>query len=295
MICFFRDGGEDVPGCTDGEKDQSRNDYCIVDPNSSNQPSSAPSNSPSPTSVPTVSASPTQEPSMKPTGKPSVSFAPTDRPSFVPTMYPTNFPSDIPSDIPSFLPTLNPTLSFAPSSSHSPTEAPTDAPTANSREEVRLRLYWEDGYMWQESTNEKYWCMMHTYNGYPGTGKCWHGLKVEDCHQDMVYVAECNDDDRQKFNIYTMPGGSHLMIALAYHDDYRYENSRTYCLARSDFSIVIDECDMWNAKQRWWNPRGAVWQKRMELSPITYASQCATQAHHPKSGEVRFTNQYKLD
>ena len=49
------------------------------------------------------------------------------------------------------------------------------------------------------------------------------------------------------------------MIALAYHDDYRNEDARSYCLQREDFSIVIAPCDMWNAKQRWWNPRGAVW------------------------------------
>ena len=119
--------------------------------------------------------------------------------------------------------------------------------------------------------------MISSYNGFPGTGKCWHGLNTEPCHQDMVYVARCDSDKRQEFSILPMPGGTQYQIAL-------YDQNQ--CLERFEYSLVLRECDYMNPLQRFWLPRGALFQKRFELSPITLANHCVTQSHHPKSGEV---------
>jgi len=119
--------------------------------------------------------------------------------------------------------------------------------------------------------------MISNYRGFPGTGKCWHELKTEPCHQDMLYIARCDTDKRQMLTIIPMPGGSQFQISLY------GENT---CLERLEYSLVLRECNYMNPLQRFWIPRGAVYQKRFELSPITLANHCVTQAHHPKSGEV---------
>ena len=120
-------------------------------------------------------------------------------------------------------------------------------------------------------------CMISDYRGFPGTGKCWHGLRTEPCHQDMVYVARCDSDRRQQFNILPMKGGTQYQIGI--HGEDR-------CMQRSEYSLVLETCNVNNPLQRFWMPRGTTDQKRFELSPITLANYCVTQSHHPKSGEV---------
>jgi hypothetical protein len=34
----------------------------------------------------------------------------------------------------------------------------------------RIKLYWEEGYMWQNQTVESEWCMVTDFDGYPGDG-----------------------------------------------------------------------------------------------------------------------------
>ena len=119
--------------------------------------------------------------------------------------------------------------------------------------------------------------MINNYRGFPGTGKCWHGLHTEPCHDDMVYVSRCESDKRQEFSILPMPGGNQYQIAV---------NNDNLCLQRFEYSLMLQECNYMNPLQRFWIPRGALFQKRFEFSPITLPNHCVTQAHHPKSGEV---------
>ena len=131
-------------------------------------------------------------------------------------------------------------------------------------------------------------CMISDYRGFPGTGKCWHGLRTEPCHKDMLYVARCDSDQRQEFNVIPMKGGTQYQIAV--HDEDR-------CLERLEYSLILASCNENNPLQRFWMPRGATYQKRFELSPITLANYCVTQSHHPKSvseTEQECTLQYHL-
>ena len=49
-----------------------------------------------------------------------------------------------------------------------------------------MRLYWKNGYLWQESPSEKKWCMMCK------SGSCPKGSGIK--------IARCNRDDyRQQF------------------------------------------------------------------------------------------------
>ena len=307
LICFQRDQNDPVPGCLG--TDSSRNDYCIVDPNA--VPSESPSASPMPTNVATTMA-------------PTSSNQPTLRPTVSPS--PTIPPSDMPSYVPSDMPSLIPSMSLAPTVSSEPTGVPSGAPTIEPLEGIRLKLYWEEGYLWQdetierkckytyyhgietvndcyvddwngspllrlsfltfcipklllqpsplEPTNQRIGCMISDYRGFPGTGKCWHGLRTEDCHQDMVYVARCDSDKRQEFSILPMKGGTQYLISL---------HAENKCLERYEYSLILRECDEMNPLQRFWLPRGSTYSKRFELSPITLANHCVTQSHHPKS------------
>ena len=93
LVCFQRDGGEPVPGCLNGEKDQSRTDYCVYD----------------------VLTQPQAVPSFSPSDWPS-SLELSLEPSFFPSSFPTPVVSTaVPSGIPTLLPSTNPTDSQKPS------------------------------------------------------------------------------------------------------------------------------------------------------------------------------------
>jgi hypothetical protein len=282
LVCYFREANGAVPGCIGGDGDSSRSDYCITDP-----------------SIPTTGAI-TLTPSDAP-----VTIVPTiTQPTLSPTTssLPTAFLSDYPSSVPSGGPSAVPTISSMPTSSVEPTGAPTGAPTAGERQGVRLKLYWEEGYNWQDELVERKCksplipkrlmfrlcaynntasfvsgCMIHNYRGFPGTGKCWYGLETLDCREDMVYIARCDSDSRQMFSIYPLPGGTQYQVGV-------YKEN--LCMERLELSIILQPCDSLNALQRFWLPRGSIGSKRFELSPITLDNHCVSQAHHPKSGEV---------
>ena len=142
LICFQRRPYDPVPGCLG--VDRSENDYCIVDPNAG--PTPPPTVSPPPTIAPTTTMAPTSSP--QPTLSPTTSARP------------TMLPSDMPSLVPTEPPSLTPTISSAPTMSAAPTATPTAGPTIEPLEGIRLKLYWEEGYVWQDETIErkcKFW------------------------------------------------------------------------------------------------------------------------------------------
>ena len=165
LICFFRDPDEPVPGCL-GD-DSSRSDYCIPDPNA--LPAASPTLDPNelPAEFLTIT------PDVQPAASPSVSSFPFPT-SVAPTVNigssasltttaPTlslgfsDYPSTVPSDFPSFVPTITP----VPTNSEQPTGAPTGGPTAEPRQGVQLKLYWQEGYLWQDETIERKCTFLH--------------------------------------------------------------------------------------------------------------------------------------
>lgn len=42
----------------------------------------------------------------------------------------------------------------------------------------QFKLYWEEGYLWQNETVEREWCMVADYGGYPGNGYVKSGISV---------------------------------------------------------------------------------------------------------------------
>jgi hypothetical protein len=126
-----------------------------------------------------------------------------------------------------------------------------------------LRLYWEQGYRWQESPSEKFWCLKCQNSG------CTRGSGVK--------IARCSKDDwRQHF----------------FFDDGRIRTRRNLdvCLERSGRSIVLKGCDS-SDDQVWASLRK---DKPFRLQIPGNDDKCATQHHHPKDGEKVFMASCKL-
>lgn len=163
LICYQRDANEPVPGCLGGDSFSSNSDFCIVDP----------MNIPIATQ-PTPSPTPTADlPRVEFVGKKGDP--------------PEAFPLDVcQADCDSDQDCKYGLYCYDRKNKEDPT------PGCNSEDEnwiknadiciprpdsagllegaFRLRLYWEKGYVWQESTRERWWCATTHYKGYPGPG-----------------------------------------------------------------------------------------------------------------------------
>mmetsp|Transcript_30349 Transcript_30349/g.54979 ORF Transcript_30349/g.54979 Transcript_30349/m.54979 type:complete len:187 (+) Transcript_30349:280-840(+) len=117
-----------------------------------------------------------------------------------------------------------------------------------------MRIFWKNGYRWQNSSSEKKWCMQCKANKCPKGS----GIKVERCDRD---------DWRQHF----------------YFDDGRIRSRRNkdVCLEREGRSIVLENCS---------NSRDQIWASLRKDEPFQLRipgniHKCASQHHQPKSGE----------
>ena len=126
-----------------------------------------------------------------------------------------------------------------------------------------VRLYWKEGYRWQGSTSEKFWCMKCQSSG------CNKGSGVK--------ISKCDRDDwRQHF----------------FFDDGRIRTRRNLdvCLERSGRSIIFKGCNGSNDQ---------VWDSLRKDEPFRLQipgsdSKCASQHHHPKDGEKLYMASCKL-
>jgi hypothetical protein len=141
---------------------------------------------------------------------------------------------------------------------HSPTENPTLSPSVFRS--FRLRLYWEEGYYWQEERGETFWCME--------CGECREN--------DSVYIKWCGDSIRQQF---TKVGDTIRPLsdqALCFTMTGTHSENRPIRLVPCmDKRSGSDE-------QRFggFHPN-----ERFELHPLGDTSLCLSQAHHPKDDE----------
>lgn len=153
-----------------------------------------------------------------------------------------------------------------------PNEVPTLPYTSKP---FRLKLYWEQGYRWQEESLERKWCMMYNYRN----RQCWHGLRSGPCDQDAIYISKCdNNEARQQFAFIHLEGGSEVMVRIG--------SGSNSCFQRDGRSIVLRQCNSNTPQQQWYAPNGSLQGYRFELSQTSYKGQCVTQAHHPKEGEI---------
>ena len=129
LICWQREsGGHHVPGCEGGENENSRNDYCIIDPDLTIEQSSMPP-SKNPSGLP--SAAPSDQPSNEPTFSPSgppLTRSPSVSASEMPTTTRSWAPSQLQSLLPSTSPIQQPLQSGGPSETSSVSASPSQQP-----------------------------------------------------------------------------------------------------------------------------------------------------------------------
>jgi len=141
--------------------------------------------------------------------------------------------------------------------------------------------YREKGYVWQNETFEREWCMMYNYDGYPGTGLCWYGDQNLTCAQDHVYVGKCIEAPQMWFtfvNVASPRNGLDERLIMT-GDGKR-------CFERKDRLLLLKPCNPYSTQQRWYALNGGFNESKFEISQLGYSSQCITNDHHPKSGEV---------
>jgi hypothetical protein len=141
------------------------------------------------------------------------------------------------------------------------TTAPTNGPTHSPSVSFRLRLYWEQGYYWQEDWREMFWCM-----------------ECDECQEnDSIYIKWCSDSVRQQFtNVgYTIRPSSDPSLCFT-----------TTGTHTEDRPIRLWPCSG-SSEQRF---MGFLASERFELHPLGDASLCLSQMHHPKEDERIFPN-----
>ena len=124
-----------------------------------------------------------------------------------------------------------------------------------------LKMYWEPGYMWQESPDEKRWCMVCR-------GSCSAG--------NSIRLTQCDSGTAPtQFLINGALIGPNAMIQAAGTD---------VCLQANTGAgeIVLANCNSFNMDQ-WF--QGSFGGSRFEIRTGILLDQCLTQEHHPKSGE----------
>ncbi|CAB9505692.1 expressed unknown protein [Seminavis robusta] len=144
----------------------------------------------------------------------------------------------------------------------------------------QLKLYWEEGYKWQNETFERHWCITRNYTGSPITGECWFGDHSNECNFDELYIDKCSPPDdpnpTQLFDF--VPVSDDEVLIQAYNEDR--------CVHRFQRNITMETCDASNHRQRWFAVRGGFNEPKFELSQKRIFQYCLNQDHHPKPGEV---------
>lgn len=135
-----------------------------------------------------------------------------------------------------------------------PSNPPPSPPSGGS---FRIRLYWEEGYYWQESYSEKKYCM--ECDG----SSCGDG--------DKVRIQKC-DGDNTYFQHYRRSG-----------DETSFKDrDSNYCMSLESKVIRMRNCDSTDRRQRF---TGNFDSSKFEIHPVSDDDDCLTQQHHPKKGE----------
>jgi hypothetical protein len=144
--------------------------------------------------------------------------------------------------------------------------APVMAPVRPSTcDSFRLKLYWEEGYYWQEVDIEREWCAACLDQ------VCREGetLLLHECAWDSAYFD---------------------FVDLGQDEDaiWIHAVDTNLCLERilDDTSTTLEICDATNPLQRWTAPDGNCMVDRFEIGQkIDDEDYCLTTHHHPKYGE----------
>lgn len=171
-----------------------------------------------------------------------------------------------------------------------PRPSPPAVPPENSGV-VQLKLFWQEGYRWQNETYDRKWCMISDYDGFPGNGVCHYGNDVLDCNRDHLYIGKCLPHDTRQW--FMMEGLGARFSGSEEDPEVMIRTWDGRCVQRQHNAIRLTKnCNPRDQTQRFFAVRGKFdlgdQNNRFELGQYrgyTHES-CVTTAHHPKSGEV---------
>jgi uncharacterized membrane protein YgcG len=119
----------------------------------------------------------------------------------------------------------------------------------------QLKIYWQEGYCWQDEWNERRWCLQ---------------CEGSSCGEnDYLLIRECSSSSKQRF---------------VYQDGKLKPNtSQDLCWTRTGRNAhQLKSCGN-NDKQL---INGLKYSGNFEMHPNGYPDDCLTQQHHPKDGEI---------
>jgi len=209
--------------------------------------------------------------------------------TFILSPGPTDFPKR---SIPTYFPTTT-SNSPTPIQSYFPTifDFPTDMPTGTeddvrsenfiqtrSQESAgfRLKMYWEEGYFWQERTEERWWCM-----------QCVDKMGNSTCEKNSrMQLRNCRTkSDLDAIFTYTSFGDGGYQFRIA--------NTNNMCLQKMGDrrAIRVRPCKDDQMLQRFMGFHPDL--DRFDLRPIIYSDRCLTNHHHPKPNETVYAETCK--
>ena len=278
LVCLIRDVGDPIPGCA-GDINGSRTDYCVKEEyrNSTNNMTNDTvivdvDDAYTLPPITTTSTSP-PEPAEEPVSEP-VPEEPVSEPEPV-TESETTPETDVHTEV-------------------------DDTNDANNDMPFRLRLYWEDGYTWQESTEETYWCADCLPYGHCYNGATMYITWCQYWNKRFLFESVRSDDDDDD--------DEEVLFLIRIIDGYYYEEKDDadededgeanlkwygqYCLQSSTATdskdIFVVHCNRDIPGQLWKPQSGSSFSDTDSGFEITQSGKedlCITQRHHPKQGE----------
>jgi hypothetical protein len=160
----------------------------------------------------------------------------------------------------------------------------------------RLKMYWQEGYFWQEETRERYWCVecaqcdrLNFNDDGAGCDYVWdcaagHQLWLHGCRNGYGHVFQA-----VKVMV-AAPGDDAAAEENYYHQIKVHETN--LCLTRTlKRYLTVQDCDATDDMQLWHQIRadgGPFTLRPANRNGMDTAGQpfCVTQQHHPKPTEI---------
>jgi hypothetical protein len=150
-----------------------------------------------------------------------------------------------------------------------------------------MKLYWEQGYFWQEETIEREWCLECTTCNELTASDTGAGCQDSDkddttCKAgDQLWIQTCypNNGGNAIFSVVSGPHGEQIKI-----------HGTSLCMERVDIRLIqLNECDDQNTVRdvQLWD--GFKQSGPFQLAPRNHDGVCMSQQHHPKANELVYT------
>jgi hypothetical protein len=137
--------------------------------------------------------------------------------------------------------------------------------TCDGCNSFRIKLYWEEGYNWQEEWIERKWCLECS------SGRC--GTDVD------IVIRKC-DSDTTRFEFVDSGDGQQVQVKVAGQDNLCLE-----LMESNNRDIKLQNCVTGSRRQLFTAGPGDFNGDRFELQNVQIAG-CLSNPHHPYDGEL---------